>query len=161
MAYCLLGLFDVNMPLLYGEGLPKAFRRLQIQIMSNSYNESLFAWQLDQPASGMLAATPDCFADAGGIVKKDNAKRTFRRAYSMSNIGLKFPISSYLPDQGLIPLKLNCYDPTKSADINPIYIQLRLQDSIAVRTRCQILNTFKYPKRYESAYQKDLSNEDF
>jgi len=29
MAYCLMGIFDVNMPLLYGEGSAKAFRRLQ------------------------------------------------------------------------------------------------------------------------------------
>ena len=33
MAYALLGLFDVNMPLLYGEGGPKAFRRLQEEIL--------------------------------------------------------------------------------------------------------------------------------
>ena len=32
MAYCLLGLFDVNMPLLYGEGR-KAFLRLELEII--------------------------------------------------------------------------------------------------------------------------------
>ncbi|KAK6952642.1 hypothetical protein Daesc_004932 [Daldinia eschscholtzii] len=32
MAYCLMGLFDINMPLLYGEGT-KAFKRLQEEIM--------------------------------------------------------------------------------------------------------------------------------
>jgi len=31
-AYSLLGIFDVNMPLLYGEGRPKAFRRLMEEI---------------------------------------------------------------------------------------------------------------------------------
>ncbi|KAF2201152.1 hypothetical protein GQ43DRAFT_448996 [Delitschia confertaspora ATCC 74209] len=35
MAYCLLGIFDVNMPLLYGEG-EKAFVRLQEEIMKDS-----------------------------------------------------------------------------------------------------------------------------
>ncbi|KAI8721684.1 HET domain-containing protein [Fusarium sp. LHS14.1] len=35
MAYCLLGLFQVNMPLLYGEGR-KAFRRLQEEILRQS-----------------------------------------------------------------------------------------------------------------------------
>jgi len=35
MAYCLLGIFRINMPLLYGEGA-KAFVRLQEEIMKNS-----------------------------------------------------------------------------------------------------------------------------
>jgi hypothetical protein len=44
LAYCLLGLFDVNMPLLYGEG-KKAFRRLQEEIMkANPTDHTLFAW---------------------------------------------------------------------------------------------------------------------
>ena len=44
MAYCLLGIFSVNMPLLYGEG-GKAFRRLQEEIMkANPTDHSLFAW---------------------------------------------------------------------------------------------------------------------
>ncbi|KAF2252085.1 HET-domain-containing protein, partial [Trematosphaeria pertusa] len=43
IAYCLLGIFDVNMPLLYGEG-EKAFVRLQEEIMKDSQDQSLFAW---------------------------------------------------------------------------------------------------------------------
>lgn len=44
MAYCLLGLFNVNMPLLYGEGSLKAFTRLQEEIMKVTVDHSLFAW---------------------------------------------------------------------------------------------------------------------
>ncbi|KAH8884373.1 HET-domain-containing protein, partial [Thozetella sp. PMI_491] len=44
MAYCLMGLFDVNLPLLYGEGLAKAFTRLQAEIARNTNDQSLFAW---------------------------------------------------------------------------------------------------------------------
>jgi hypothetical protein len=43
MAYCLMGLFDVNMALIYGEG-EKAFLRLQEQIAATSTDHSLFAW---------------------------------------------------------------------------------------------------------------------
>lgn len=44
MAYCLLGLFDVNIPLIYGEGR-KAFQRLQRAIMDScSHDQSLFVW---------------------------------------------------------------------------------------------------------------------
>jgi hypothetical protein len=43
-AYCLLGIFDINMPLLYGEG-EKAFKRLQEEIIKQSTDFSLFGWQ--------------------------------------------------------------------------------------------------------------------
>ena len=42
-AYCLMGLFDVNMPTLYGEGR-EAFYRLQREIMKQSVDTSLFVW---------------------------------------------------------------------------------------------------------------------
>ena len=43
IAYCLMGIFDINMPLIYGEG-KKAFRRLQEEIMKTTRDPSLFAW---------------------------------------------------------------------------------------------------------------------
>ncbi|KDR70038.1 hypothetical protein GALMADRAFT_32739, partial [Galerina marginata CBS 339.88] len=42
-AYCLMGIFDVNMPTLYGEG-QRAFFRLQQEIMKSSDDHSLFVW---------------------------------------------------------------------------------------------------------------------
>jgi hypothetical protein len=44
MAYCLLGVLDVNMPLLYGEGPRKAFLRLQEHIIAASEDYTLFLW---------------------------------------------------------------------------------------------------------------------
>ncbi|KAM0702881.1 hypothetical protein Q7P35_010313 [Cladosporium inversicolor] len=46
LAYCLLGLFSVNMPLMYGEG-PRAFMRLQEEIMKISDDPTIFAWMQD------------------------------------------------------------------------------------------------------------------
>lgn len=43
IAYCLMGLFGVNMPLLYGEG-NKAFVRLQQEIARTTGDHSIFAW---------------------------------------------------------------------------------------------------------------------
>lgn len=43
LAYCLLGLFDVNMPLLYGEGA-KAFVRLQQEIIRTTNDHTVFCW---------------------------------------------------------------------------------------------------------------------
>lgn len=63
LAYALLGLFDVSMPITYGEGR-KAFRRLQEEILKNTDDFSLLAWEtLDaQDYNGLLAQSPDCFS---------------------------------------------------------------------------------------------------
>jgi len=45
LAYCLLGLFGINMPLLYGEG-EQAFIRLQEEIIQHTNDHSIFAWGL-------------------------------------------------------------------------------------------------------------------
>jgi hypothetical protein len=67
MAYCLLGLFDINMPLLYGEG-EKAFIRLQEEICKQTDDMSLFAWTIDPDAllypkgRGIFASHPSEFS---------------------------------------------------------------------------------------------------
>lgn len=73
-AYCLMGLFNVNMPLLYGEG-KDAFRRLQQHIITSGPDQSIFAWGFDQPPSPLaleihtdiLARSPKAFAHSGSI----------------------------------------------------------------------------------------------
>ncbi|KAK3396986.1 heterokaryon incompatibility protein-domain-containing protein [Sordaria brevicollis] len=47
-AYCLLGLFDINLPMLYGEG-KKAFMRLQQEIMKTSDDATILAWGYGTP----------------------------------------------------------------------------------------------------------------
>lgn len=42
-AYCLLGIFDINMPTIYGEG-QKAFKRLQEEILKKSNDQTILAW---------------------------------------------------------------------------------------------------------------------
>lgn len=44
LAYCLLGVFGVHMPLLYGEGGHSAFIRLQEEIIKEFDDHSIFAW---------------------------------------------------------------------------------------------------------------------
>lgn len=48
MAYSLLGILQVNMPLLYGEG-SAAFRRLREEIIKHSDDQSLLAWGFGTP----------------------------------------------------------------------------------------------------------------
>jgi len=44
MAYSLLGLFGINMPLIYGEGGPNAMLRLQEEVIRRTFDWSVFAW---------------------------------------------------------------------------------------------------------------------
>ena len=90
-AYCLLGIFDVNMPLLYGEG-KKAFVRLQQEILRSSHDESLFAWTNERLwTSGMLAESPADFAGSSNIVPIENSSQR-RRPYFMTNHGLQIEL---------------------------------------------------------------------
>jgi Heterokaryon incompatibility protein (HET) len=72
IAYCLLGIFDVHMPLLYGEGESKAFFRLQEEIIKNSTDQSILAWTPEHDPGlrfrGALAVHPREFATAAGVV---------------------------------------------------------------------------------------------
>ena len=52
-AYCLMGLFGVNMPLLYGER-HNAFRRLQELILAKSQDQSLFVWRNTSDAPALM-----------------------------------------------------------------------------------------------------------
>lgn len=71
-AYCLMGLFDVNMPMLYGEGR-NAFYRLQQEILKQSNDQSIFAWCYPEDKhshtrmSGLLSPSPEYFRQASGI----------------------------------------------------------------------------------------------
>ncbi|KAE9369856.1 HET-domain-containing protein, partial [Stipitochalara longipes BDJ] len=97
MAYCLMGLFDVNMPLLYGEG-SKAFLRLQEEILKRSKDHSLFAWKATRPADldagealmgGFLAKSPSDFEHSNHYVPCNEPYRYWlERPYSMTNMGL-------------------------------------------------------------------------
>ena len=74
MAYCLLGLFDINMPLLYGEG-DRAFIRLQHEILqTQAHDESIFAWADARTYHhcGLLARSPAAFALSGNIISIKN-----------------------------------------------------------------------------------------
>ncbi|KAI1124228.1 heterokaryon incompatibility protein-domain-containing protein [Nemania abortiva] len=49
IAYSLLGLFDIHMPLIYGEGAGAAFQRLQLEIIKSTPDLSIFAWHTEEP----------------------------------------------------------------------------------------------------------------
>jgi hypothetical protein len=124
MSYSLLGILDVNMPMLYGEG-EKAFLRLQEEIIKRYNDLSIFAWNGEATASGfmpILAAGPSSFAinpidhqssDTGGQLGD-----RLRTQFFLTNQGVFFP-NAELQYQIDVPgyrhhylLSLNYQDPS-------------------------------------------------
>ena len=68
LAYCLMGIFGIYMPMLYGEG-ERAFIRLLEEIMKVSDDHSLFGWRSTEDHGGILATSPAAFADSGNIIQ--------------------------------------------------------------------------------------------
>jgi hypothetical protein len=70
-AYCLLGLFNVNMVMLYGEGGPRAFHRLQEEIMKYSTDQKFLAWSPSKQnwsRMPVLTDSPAAFHDGSRIL---------------------------------------------------------------------------------------------
>ena len=117
IAYSLMGIFDVNMPLLYGEG-KKAFIRLQHEIVKVSDDESLFAWTDDSLVeSGIFAQSPKVFAGSGNVVRNTEGHRLYvRRApYAVTNWGFAIEVFAHskysatiMTDWGTSFVPLNC-----------------------------------------------------
>ncbi|KAM0544087.1 hypothetical protein ACHAPJ_011969 [Fusarium lateritium] len=91
IAYCLLGIFDVQIPMIYGEG-KGALSRLQQEIIKTTGDQSILAWGLNGAenapnesggmaslSAGTLAIAVSDFAHCGLIVprKQDSALTSF------------------------------------------------------------------------------------
>jgi hypothetical protein len=102
-AYCLLGIFSVNMPLLYGEGR-QAFVRLQQEIIKASEDQTILAWgynraiRYDNPLA-VFARSPAHFRFCGNLYKggsifqAPDIDRDTLKAFEMTNIGLRITLT--------------------------------------------------------------------
>ncbi|KAK3349043.1 hypothetical protein B0T25DRAFT_428169, partial [Lasiosphaeria hispida] len=107
IAYCLLGIFSVTMPIIYGEG-DKAFRRLQEHIMRDIGYDSILAWGLGPKGlthdnssaiipGGALATSPLAFANCGQIVAWE---RSSNGSFDVHGGGLQLHLSLYTTPAG-------------------------------------------------------------
>lgn len=120
-AYCLVGLFGLNMPLLYGEGA-KAFARLQEEIIKSTDDETVFAWSVKDEMMhwdyqfGILAQQPECFRNSSEIAVQTiniDAAFTFyvtrKPPYAITHKGLQIQsgvlVLEDLSSQRLLPLR--------------------------------------------------------
>jgi len=124
MAYCLMGLFDVNIPLIYGEGGEKAFRRLQEQFIRESDDESIFAWTANsaevakKPYWGLLATSPSYFKNSARYTIP--CFKTYRNGHSteITNCGMRISLM-------LWPLK---DDKSRTQFLAPLNCSLEARD---------------------------------
>ncbi|KAK6072734.1 HET domain-containing protein [Seiridium cupressi] len=146
IAYCLLGIFSVNMPMLYGEGM-RAFTRLQEEIMKDSNDLTLFIWQgcASSPDDlnvteyrGILAHDPSEFARAAEFEPMADLK--FNPEFSMSNKGT---VGIFLKHQGGgVYARADPYSPLAVVDTNgaaspavSIYIAKHVSDHAVEKMR--------------------------
>ncbi|KAK4442021.1 HET-domain-containing protein [Podospora aff. communis PSN243] len=137
-AYCLLGIFDIHMPLLYGEG-DRAFIRLQEEIMRTSGDSSLFAWASEtETHDGLLASSPAAFGLSShiqpppsfGFQVQDLNPDSFN--FSVSGKGIHF--STFIHDLGggSVLAVLDCTN--GAIDGDAMFIAIPLKDTGFTRT---------------------------
>ncbi|KAF4632086.1 hypothetical protein G7Y89_g6051 [Cudoniella acicularis] len=137
LAYCLLGIFDVNMPLLYGEG-PKSFMRLQEEIIKTTHDLSIFAWKAPSPEAqefrGILARSPAEFASPpeqtdqnGNDASSADLLGILHGEFSVTNKGVKIALrllcTDTYPGVYILPLADDRSVPWTSRSQTGIYIQ--------------------------------------
>ena len=93
-AFSLMGLFDVNMAMIYGER-EQAFIRLQEHILQHLADQSILAWGMDRDNhpdgfSGLLALSPSSFRRCSEIVPTRDSK-----SFGLLNLGLSISLPTY------------------------------------------------------------------
>jgi hypothetical protein len=117
IAYCLLGICNIHMPMLYGEG-KAAFRRLQEEIIRSTCDLSILAWLPPQSSDvskedycGFLAESVNHFSVCSKMYSVTDSL-VDEGDISVSNKGLKLKPQVYLknyPNKGYrYSLKLDC-----------------------------------------------------
>ncbi len=144
IAYCLLGLFAVNMPMLYGEG-DNAFLRLQHEILNQIDDESIFAWvdtECNTDEAGLLAEHPRYFANSGDIVINAVAWPSSESSFlsdlnlpAMTSRGIRLQkhVVSFGNSLFIIPLRCTFSPSSSMAVAHPIHH--RLCDSATANSR--------------------------
>lgn len=163
IAYCLMGVFDVNMPLLYGEG-HKAFIRLQEEIMRKSDDHSLFAWRIAKDSTyrplashGLLADSPKGFATTGTASPYRDWED--RRPYSMTNRGLGIDlqlVDTNFPGTYMAALQCPSLDGSRG-ELAIILKKIAGSRDEYTRIHCDTLKVVAQPSKAQLIYVRQLA----
>lgn len=108
IAYCLLGIFGINMPLLYGEG-ERAFIRLQEEIIRQSDDHSILAFDTQLSTNSLLADHPNLFRDMGNLIPSLRFRITPPFALTNAGLSLRTPLIQTLSPHWVLAV-LNCVE---------------------------------------------------
>ncbi|KAJ5527896.1 hypothetical protein N7513_012055 [Penicillium frequentans] len=163
IAYCLMGIFSVNMPMLYGEGSTKAFLRLQEEIMKHSDDQSIFAWVKTDasPSSlhGLMATSPANFAGCSDIIPYQDWVP--REPYSMTNRGLQIALPLTPTKGGLYVALLDCPSPPHYTGFLGIFLKrLSEVDEQYARVKIGILAQVQDPGPTSTIYVRQTIKSD-
>ncbi|KAI1336234.1 HET-domain-containing protein [Xylariaceae sp. FL0016] len=149
IAYSLMGIFNIFMPLMYGEG-HRAFIRLQEEIIKDNHDLSIFAWAGDpegQKYVGLLAKSPSQFTT--GVETLLFYKLKFTTDFSITNRGIQFhSMVTFDKGSGFYVLPLDCGIRVQEDNDNNlprtigIYL-MRAPEFGLVRVLPDLIHTFK------------------
>lgn len=108
LAYSMIGIFGVSMPLIYGEGRAKAFRRLQEEILKSSYDQSILA-HIGTAPSPFLTTGPEAFSYGLDIVKGESSP-THSIEISGSALSLDLILCPLSRPSHMIELAIGCLE---------------------------------------------------
>jgi hypothetical protein len=172
LAYCLLGIFGVNMPMLYGEG-EKSFIRLQEEIARGSTDMTLFSWRSPEVPDcvgkehydGIFARSPAYFIHAGQVLP--NFDHRLNGEFTLTNKGLRIRTLVERDADNVEVLPLNCvtrqtgsrvgiyiksYGPNMYARISSANLALNLESQDSNKERTIYIST----KREEDVYSSPI-----
>jgi hypothetical protein len=155
-ACCLFGIMGVNMPLLYGEG-KRAFYRLQVELLKNTMDHTIFAWSLGPSSSleaknpcrfvGILATTPRDFQSTQLADIRPGLPQTIQGStHDVTNAGLRIVLPCVAEGPDTLLALLNCHhDKT-----GKLFLRLRrLDDQRFMRHQNQEMPTSTFTQDME------------
>nr|POF13260.1 vegetative incompatibility protein het-e-1 [Quercus suber] len=143
VAYSLIGMFDVNMPMLYGEGARRAFVRLQEEIMKSNEDHTLFAWvkadtgnETPESYHGLLADCPKDFQSTGHTIPYTDDGGYNPSTMTARGLNITLPLTP--KKDGMMVAALHCPVPGRGYnDWLAVYLQrLRIGTDQYARIDC-------------------------
>ncbi|KAJ8519460.1 hypothetical protein ONZ45_g3573 [Pleurotus djamor] len=102
LSYCLMGMLDIHIPIIYGEGHENAFYRLQSACLQSSPSRLIFHWfGMPSPKNSMIAADPSAFKHTGTYEGYVDGQLLFRdhmdidTSFVLTNAGLRMMVTLF------------------------------------------------------------------
>ncbi|KAI1152549.1 heterokaryon incompatibility protein-domain-containing protein [Nemania diffusa] len=158
IAYSLLGIFGINMPLLYGEG-SKAFRRLQEEIIKASDDHSILTFDPTPSQDSLLADHPRLFRNLGNLQPRLDSRLTPPFHLTNAGLSLSTPLIRTLSPFWVLAV-LNCFEEDTKTGSRLLQICLPLlgKDNIYMRAREPVFLVKRPFKESETELQYQMLN---